>query len=223
MFDRIAHRYDLVNHLLSFGQDILWRRNVARRLCRANKNSILDVATGTADQLIAFCRRHDSVHTAIGIDMSALMLQHGRQKVKRCGQHQRILLIHGDALAIPLQDRSVDATTIVFGIRNVMDVPHALEEMHRVLKQGGHAIILEFSLPENRFLRSLYLFYFRNILPRVGGLISGDSYAYQYLNQTVETFPYGDNFITLMTAAGFARVTATPLTFGVATIYQGEA
>ncbi|MCB0314807.1 MAG: class I SAM-dependent methyltransferase, partial [Calditrichaeota bacterium] len=115
-----------------------------------------------------------------------------------------------------------DAVTISFGIRNVTDVSRALGEMKRVLKGGGKAIILEFSLPGNALMRSLYLFYFRKVLPRIGGLISGDSFAYRYLNETVESFPYGEAFCDLMRQAGFHQVKMTPLTFGIATIYEGE-
>ena len=117
---------------------------------------------------------------------------------------------------------SFDAVTISFGIRNVLDVPKGLREMHRVLRPGGRALILEFSLPANAFIRWGYLLYFRNVLPLVGGLVSGDAKAYRYLNETVETFPYGAAFTALMTDAGFENVQAKPLTFGIATLYRGD-
>jgi demethylmenaquinone methyltransferase/2-methoxy-6-polyprenyl-1,4-benzoquinol methylase len=131
-------------------------------------------------------------------------------------------MVRGDAMRIAAAKESFDVVTISFGIRNVLDVDAALCEMHRVLKPGGRVLILEFSLPKNALLRWAYLLYFRNVLPRIGALISGDSYAYRYLNQTVETFPYGDAFASLLRDANFGNVAMTPLTFGIATIYQGD-
>ncbi len=150
------------------------------------------------------------------------MLGVGRQKITDRNLDQELSLQIGDATNISFLDDSFDAVTIAFGIRNVENLRKSLREMHRVLKPGGRAVILEFSLPANRFIRALYLFYFRNILPKVGALISGDKYAYQYLNETVESFPYGDDFCDLMKAVGFRKVKSTPLTFGIATIYQGD-
>ncbi len=222
MFDRIAHRYDLLNRLLSLGQDVVWRKRVAKHLPPQPGLHLLDVATGTGDLLIYLQEQNPNVASGVGIDMAERMLQHGRPKLRKRGIDDRFTLQTGDALHIPFPEGSFDAATISFGIRNVTDVPAGLREMFRVLKPGGRAIVLEFSLPQNALLRRLYLFYFRNILPRIGGLISGDSYAYRYLNETVETFPYGEAFCELMRAAGFQNVRATPLTFGIATIYQGD-
>ena len=129
--------------------------------------------------------------------------------------------MRADALQIPFADGSFDAVTIAFGIRNLTDVPEALAEMHRVLKPGGKALILEFSLPRNWLVRKLYPFHLRGILPRLGAMISGDSCAYRYLNETVETFPHGEEFCGLMQQAGFTEVQAVPLTFGIATINHG--
>jgi demethylmenaquinone methyltransferase / 2-methoxy-6-polyprenyl-1,4-benzoquinol methylase len=222
MFDRIAHRYDLLNHLLSFGTDCYWRARVARQLRDLDVRRFADIATGTADQLLALCHRCPELECAIGIDMSAKMLEFGQEKVVSDRTKAPLLLVHGDALHLPLRDNTVDAVTISFGIRNVVDVVGGLREMHRVLVPGGRAIVLEFSLPSWALFRNLYLFYFRHILPKIGGLISGDSHAYSYLNQTVETFPYGDAFCDLMREAGFATVSAKPLTFGIATMYCGD-
>ena len=129
--------------------------------------------------------------------------------------------MRADALQIPFADGSFDAVTIAFGIRNVVDVPRVLAEMHRVLKPGGRVLILEFSLPRNWLVRSLYPFHLRGILPRLGAMISGDRYAYRYLNETVETFPHGEEFCDMMQQAGFTGVQAVPLTFSIATIYHG--
>ncbi len=222
MFDRIAHRYDLLNRLLSFGQDIIWRKRVAKHLPVRNELHILDVATGTGDLLITLFEQNPNVQSGVGIDMAEKMLAFGRPKLQKHGVADRFFLQTGNAMDIPFGENTFDATTISFGIRNVADVLVGLKEMRRVLKPGGRAIVLEFSLPKNKLMRHLYLFYFRHILPRLGGLISGDSFAYRYLNETVETFPYGEDFCKLMRHAGFQNVGMTPLTFGIATIYRGD-
>ncbi len=222
MFDRIAHRYDLLNRLLSFGTDVRWRKTMNRRIPAGKNLCVLDLATGTADVLIAMERACPNVTSGVGLDMSGGMLKYGQQKLIAMGLDQKYRLVRGDATALGLADAQFDAVTISFGIRNVLDVSEGLREMRRILKPGGRALILEFSLPANRPFRACYLFYFRNILPRLGALISGDSHAYKYLNETVETFPYGEDFCKLMRDAGFEDVTATPLTFGIASLYQGE-
>ncbi len=222
MFDRIAHRYDLLNRLLSGGQDVVWRKKVAKYLPNRANQRVLDLATGTADLLISMTRHNQQVGSGIGIDMAEKMLDIGREKLSKMQLSDRLELKVGDATTIPYEDDQFDAVTISFGIRNVIDVSKGLAEMQRVLNPGGRAIILEFSLPSNRLIRSAYLFYFRHILPKIGGLISGDSYAYGYLNKTVETFPYGDEFCQLMRDVGFENVKMKPLTFGIATIYYGD-
>lgn len=222
MFDRIAHRYDLLNRLLSFGRDVAWRKRVARHLPPGGSLSVLDLATGTGDLLISMVTQRGGIAEALGIDLAEKMLAVGKEKLRRRRLDGQIRLQPGDAADIPFEDDHYDAVTIAFGIRNVPDVPLALREMRRVLKPGGRVLILEFSLPANYLVRHIYLFYFRHILPLVGSLISGDSYAYRYLNRTVEIFPYGQEFLNLLTAAGFENVGMTPLTFGVATIYQGD-
>jgi len=150
------------------------------------------------------------------------MLAIGRQKILGQNLGEQLRMVRGDAMCIAFDDARFDAVTIAFGIRNVLDVPEALREMRRVLAPGGRALVLEFSLPRNALLRAGYLFYFRHVLPRVGALISGDSYAYRYLNATVETFPFGEAFCALMRDAGFGEVKAHTLTFGIATIYEGS-
>ena len=221
MFDRIADRYDLLNRLLSFGTDVRWRKKVAKQLDGLSPLRLLDVATGTADQLLALVRNR-KFDFAVGLDVSRGMLSHGVRKVDEAKLPNPVAMVHGDALALPLADNSINAVTISFGIRNVLDVPKALTEMSRVLQPGGRAVILEFSLPANALIRWGYLIYFRHVLPKIGGLISGDWYAYNYLNKTVETFPYGEDFADLMRAAGFESVRIIPLTFGIASIYVGE-
>jgi demethylmenaquinone methyltransferase/2-methoxy-6-polyprenyl-1,4-benzoquinol methylase len=222
MFDRIAPRYDLCNRLLSFGTDVCWRRRMLRLLPPRESLDVLDLATGTADQVISIVRGDARVVRATGLDMSENMLAIGREKLTRTGLAGKINLRTGDAGDIPEADKSADLVTISFGIRNVTDVPASLREMLRVLRPGGRVLILEFSLPENRVFRPLYLFYLRHILPPLGHAISGDSSAYRYLNQTIETFPCGEKFCLLMRDAGFTNVLHHPLSFGIATIYQGD-
>jgi len=221
MFDRIAHRYDLLNRSLSMGQDVVWRKRVARHLPDRADIKLLDLATGTADQLI-YLSCDPRITSGLGMDLAEKMLDIGREKIAKRQLGERYELKTGDAINIPVEDNSFDVVTISFGIRNVLDVEQGLREMHRVVKPGGRALILEFSLPGNVVMRKLYLFYFRHVLPRIGSLVSGDAYAYRYLNQTVETFPYGEAFCELMRKAGFEAVRANPLTFGIASIYQGD-
>lgn len=222
MFDRIAHRYDLLNRLLSFGTDVRWRKRLSKHLPAGGQLQVLDLATGTADVLISLEKNCPRVQRGTGVDLSFGMLSHGLPKLRALGLAQRFRLLQGDAQRLPLPTAAYDAVTISFGIRNVLNVDAGLREMHRILKPGGRALILEFSLPANPLFRAGYLFYFRHVLPRIGALLSGDGHAYRYLNQTVETFPYGQAFCSLMENAGFQSVRAHPLTFGIATLYQGD-
>ncbi len=222
MFDRIAHRYDLLNRLLSMRRDVAWRKRLARLLPDGAHLRVLDLATGTGDVLLTLVRDCSRVQRGVGVDMSGKMLSFGRQKIAAEGLGSRLGMVRGDATCLGVSDSQFDAVTIAFGIRNVVDVPRALREMRRVLKPNGRALILEFAVPRNPVFRALYLQYFRHVLPRIGGAVSGDSYAYRYLNTTVETFPYGDAFCDLMRDAGFTRVRAHSLTFGIAMIYQGD-
>ena len=222
MFDRIAPRYDLLNRLLSGGRDVAWRKRLARHLPPGEDLRVLDLATGTGDVLIMLDQASGRIGSGLGVDMAGEMLALGQRKLERGGLTGRFTLARADATVIPAADDSVDAVTIAFGIRNVDCVEKALAEMRRVLKPGGRALILEFSLPSNRLFRAGYLFYFRHVLPGIGGLISGDRQAYRYLNETVESFPYGEAFIQLMERQGFHSVKEHPLTFGIASIYEGE-
>jgi demethylmenaquinone methyltransferase/2-methoxy-6-polyprenyl-1,4-benzoquinol methylase len=221
MFDRIARRYDFLNRLLSFRRDVAWRKRIARRLPAGDNLRLLDLATGTADVLLGLYADTGRISTGVGLDKSANMLEYGREKVAR-KDAKRLALLRGDAVLIGLREGVFDAVTMAFGIRNVPDVPAALRDIRRVLKPGGRALILEFSIPENPVLRAGYLTYFRHVLPRIGGWVSGDAAAYQYLNRTAESFPRGEAFCQLMREAGFAAVACEPLTFGVATLYWGD-
>jgi len=220
MFDRIAPSYDRVNRLLSFGRDIAWRKKVRHLLPNKNELILLDLATGTGDQLISL-DKSKQIAEGVGVDMSTGMLEVGQKKLVDAGLDHRLELREGDATDIPYEEHRFDVVTISFGIRNVVHVDKALSEMHRVLKPGGRALILEFSLPPNPVIAWLHLFYLRHILPLVGGMVSGDTAAYRYLNTTIESFPYGEAFCKKMRDAGFSETIEHRLTFGVATIYEG--
>ena len=222
MFDRIAPRYDCLNRVLSMRQDVSWRRRMATFLKGRRSLKVLDLATGTGDQILSLLRARADITQAIGIDLSEEMLAIGRQKVAARGLAERIELRTGDAMAIPAATGTFDAATMSFGIRNVEKVDVALQEIWRVLKPGGRALILEFSVPTNGLVRGVYLFYLRHVLPRVGAAVSGDAEAYRYLNRTAETFPCGEAFCRLLRDAGFVDVVALPLTFGIATLYKGD-
>lgn len=221
MFDRIASTYDLVNRLLSFGLDTAWRRKVSSLLPKTEGLRLLDLATGTGDLVIGLCDACPQIASAVGIDLSQNMLQVGQKKVEKTGWQSKIQLQIGDAMNLNWHDEAFEVVTISFGIRNVPDIDRTLAEVHRVLKPAGKALILEFSIPSNLFIRWGHLFYLRYILPMVGGGLSGDYQAYRYLNTTIEDFPYGDNFKRLMTMAGFSSVNIQPLSFGIATLYEG--
>jgi len=221
MFDRISRRYDFLNHFLSFGQDLLWRRKVALLMKKYPHDTVLDLACGTCDLILAAFKHNRDIRLGIGIDMAERMLDIGSQKVENLCKSGRIRLARGDGMQLPVRDGSVDFSMISFGIRNMVDPPKALGELCRVLKPGGRLAVLEFSLPQNRILRAIYLVYFRRILPKLGGLISGDYYAYSYLDKTVETFASGEEFCRMMLDAGFDGVSANPMTFGTVTLYVG--
>jgi demethylmenaquinone methyltransferase/2-methoxy-6-polyprenyl-1,4-benzoquinol methylase len=221
MFDRIAVRYDFLNRSLSMGQDVAWRKRLRKHLPTDRPVNVVDLATGTADQILYLLGGQAEIARADGYDLSEEMLRVGRTKIVDRGLEDKVALHTGDAMACPAEDASADMVTISFGIRNVVDVPTALRDMLRILVPGGKLCILECSLPENRVIRALYLWYFRHVLPRIGGWVSGDSYAYNYLNKTVETFPCGEAFCRLMRDAGFKQVAAEPMTFGIATLYTG--
>ena len=222
MFDRIAGRYDMLNTMLSFGRDAAWRKRLAACACAGRPRRALDLATGTGEVLLALARQPDRPKFGIGLDRAGQMLAIGQRKLAQQGLNGTCAIVHGDAAELPFSNGSFDVITIAFGIRNVPDVKGALEEMCRVLRRGGRLLVLEFSLPTNFVVRPVYLAYFRYVLPYVGGIISGDRQAYRYLNRSVESFPYGEAFCRLLAGTGFRNVSAMPLTFGIATIYQGE-
>ncbi len=222
MFNDISPRYDLLNHLLSFGLHIHWRNQLTKFLPNKDNLKVLDLATGTADVLISLFKNNPRMQTGYGLDMAEKMLEIGAAKISRLGLDKQILLQPGDAHQIPFNNQTFDATTISFGIRNMSDPQRVLNEIYRVLNKEGKVIILEFSLPQNPLLRAIHLFYLRFIVPSVGFLFSGHYSAYKYLNQTIEDFPYGKEFCTLLEKAQFKNIKNHPLMGGIASIYVGE-
>jgi demethylmenaquinone methyltransferase / 2-methoxy-6-polyprenyl-1,4-benzoquinol methylase len=220
MFDRIAPRYDLLNHLLSAGIDVRWRRAAVAALAAPPGARVLDLCTGTADLLLEALRR-DGGGRGWGLDFSSEMLSRAAGKLARSGMSARARLVAGDAQSLPLRDASFDGALVAFGIRNVPDPARALSEMRRVLRVGGRAVVLEFSMPRG-LLGLLYRAYARHVLPRVGGWISGDRGAYAYLPASVERFATPAEFGALMQRAGFTAVRWQPLTGGVAHVFQGD-
>ena len=220
MFDNIAPKYDLLNHTLSMSIDRVWRRRVVGEVRRAKPGRILDVATGTGDLAIAMARRIRDVQV-LGVDLSEQMLAVARRKIEARGLDGRIVLDRGDAERLAVADASVDVATVAFGVRNFGDLGAGLRELARTIKPGGKVVILEFSRPRNRVFRALYEFYSYKILPRIGGLVSRDKRAYEYLPASVGEFPAPEEFMAMMARAGFRNCRARSQSFGIAQIYIG--
>jgi demethylmenaquinone methyltransferase / 2-methoxy-6-polyprenyl-1,4-benzoquinol methylase len=220
MFNKIAHKYDFLNHFLSGGIDYIWRKRTIATLIPYAPKKILDIATGTGDLAIAALKLHPE--KVIGIDISAGMLAFGKEKIARKNLTKVIELLEGDSEAIGFRDGSFDAITVAFGIRNFGSLETGLKEMYRVLKPGGVCAILEFSRPARAPFRQIYGFYFRRILPWFGKVLSKDQGAYNYLPESVLAFPDGKEFITILSSCGFVQCKQKRLTFGIATIYNGE-
>ncbi len=222
MFNRISPRYDFLNRLLSLGLDRVWRKQFTKLLPYRSNLKILDLATGTGDVLLTMVKENSLIQKAYGIDLAQKMLEIGRKKIEKQGLAEKIELHHADAQHIPFPENTFDVVTMAFGIRNMPSTPDVLKEIYRVLQSGGESLILEFSLPTNRFLRFLHLFYLRTIVPVIGGIFSGNREAYRYLNQTIEAYPYGKKFCQLLSQQGFIQIKAKLLTFGIATMYQAQ-
>lgn len=222
MFDAIAGRYDVLNHLLSAGIDRRWRRQAIRSLRLTGCERVLDLCTGTADLAIAARTAHPAAARVVGVDFAGAMLGVARDKLRRRRLADSVLLVRGDATRMPLADRSFDAATIAFGIRNVEDTAAACAEIRRVLTAGGRFAILEFAIPTAPGLRTAYLWYFNRVLPQIGRLVSRHDGAYGYLPASVSTFAVPDEFVKLLRQAGFTDVAARPLTFGIVFLYTGR-
>ena len=220
MFDAIAPRYDLLNRVLSLGIDQRWRTQAIRLLEDDRPQRVLDVATGTADLAIK-AERLLHPREVVGVDLSAEMLRFGREKLEQKSLTSRITLQQADAEALPFPDGDFDAALVAFGVRNFEDLDAGLRDIARVLRPGGALVVLEFSQPRQTPVKQLYRFYSRHILPRIGGAISKNDGAYQYLPDSVAAFPDGPDFLARMEAAGYRDLLWKPLTFGIASLYKG--
>ena len=219
MFNNISPRYDLLNHLLSLGIDIQWRKKAIKLLKPLNPKVILDVATGTADFAIqSLSLKPDKV---TGIDISDGMLDIGRAKIRKKNLADIITLENGDSENLRFGDNKFDAVIVAFGVRNFENLENGLASMHRVLKKGGKVVILEFSRPASFPFKQIYNFYFKSILPIIGNVISKDNSAYTYLPESVQAFPQGDTFLHILKKTGFNQTECIPLTFGICSIYTG--
>jgi demethylmenaquinone methyltransferase/2-methoxy-6-polyprenyl-1,4-benzoquinol methylase len=217
MFAEIAPRYDLVNRLLSGGIDVLWRRTTVRRAPPPESGAILDVCCGTGDLALAYAAKAGPAVRIVASDFCRPMLDRGEVKAAKAGRG--IEWVEADAMRLPFAAAEFDLVTVAFGLRNIADTSRGLAEMARVMKPGGKLAILEFSLPKSAAIRTGYLWYFRNVLPRLGNAVARNgSDAYTYLNQSVEEFPSGERLAALVRAAGFDAVEMVPLSFGIATL-----
>jgi demethylmenaquinone methyltransferase / 2-methoxy-6-polyprenyl-1,4-benzoquinol methylase len=219
MFDAIAGRYDLLNHLLSAGIDRRWRSRAVRALALAGTEQVLDLCTGTGDLAIAAATARPGAARVVGVDFAGAMLGVGHRKLSAIGLERRVTLVRADATRIPVRDATVDAVTIGFGIRNVEDMPAACREICRVLKPGGRLAILEFAVPTTPGLSACYLWYLRHVLPRIGRAISRHDAAYGYLPASIGAFATPDEFVTILRQQGFSDIAAVPLTFGSVILY----
>jgi demethylmenaquinone methyltransferase / 2-methoxy-6-polyprenyl-1,4-benzoquinol methylase len=217
MFNAIAPRYDLLNHLLSAGIDRRWRRKAIASLRLTGRELVVDVCTGTAD--VALEARRGGAARVLGVDFAGAMLTLGWQKVRAARESARIALVRGDAMRLPTRAASADAATVAFGIRNVQAAEVACAELARVLRPGGRLAILEFGVPRIPGISFLYRWYFTRVLPAIGRVISGERAAYSYLPTSVGAFAPPDEFVKLLQKAGFEDVRAVQLTFGVVYLY----
>jgi demethylmenaquinone methyltransferase/2-methoxy-6-polyprenyl-1,4-benzoquinol methylase len=211
-FERIAPRYVMTNHVLSLGIDILWRKKTARRVAATQPDWVLDLATGSGDLAMAVQQACPNANV-IGGDFTPPMMT----EAQRSGFHQ---LIAADAMKLPVADGAFDVITVAFGLRNMASWPDAVREMARVLRPGGKLFVLDFSLPTLPLLRPAYVFYLKNIMPRIAGLLTGHRDAFEYLCQSIERFPSGKAMEQLLTTNGFSSAKTTPLSFGIASLYE---
>jgi demethylmenaquinone methyltransferase/2-methoxy-6-polyprenyl-1,4-benzoquinol methylase len=219
MFDNISHKYDFLNHFLSLGIDIRWRKKAIKLLEEIQPKQILDIATGTGDFAIESLKLNPD--HVIGVDISEGMLNVGREKLKKRKLDDRITLTSGDSENLPFEDNKFDAIIVAFGVRNFENLEKGLSEMFRVLRPGGKVVVLEFSKPKSFPFKQLYNFYFKNILPTLGKTISKDNAAYTYLPESVKSFPDGKDFTSILDKLGFKDTICKPLTFGISSIYTG--
>ncbi|MDR6465179.1 MULTISPECIES: bifunctional demethylmenaquinone methyltransferase/2-methoxy-6-polyprenyl-1,4-benzoquinol methylase UbiE [Chryseobacterium] len=217
MFDNIAPKYDLLNHVLSMKIDVLWRNKLVRWMKNDNPQEVLDVATGTGDLAITIEKGTGS--KVVGLDLSQQMLNVGVIKIKKLKLDGKISMQKGDAENLPFEDNRFDAVSVAFGVRNFENLPKGLAELRRVVKDNKSVYILEFSKVEG-FMGPFYMFYFKNILPAIGRLVSKDNRAYTYLPDSVNAFPFGEKMKQILLDTGFKKVEYKKLSLGIATIYK---
>lgn len=217
MFDNIAGKYDLLNHVLSMKIDVLWRNKLVKMLSKDHPKLVLDVATGTGDLAVAIQKGTGT--KVVGLDLSQKMLDVGIEKVKKLGLDSNISMMKGDAENLPFEDNKFDAVSVAFGVRNFENLEKGLAELRRVVKENGSVYILEFSKVEG-VLGPVYQFYFKHILPKIGRLVSKDNRAYTYLPDSVNAFPFGEKMKKILLETGFKKVAYIKLSLGIATIYK---
>lgn len=220
MFDTISGNYDNLNRVISFGIDVKWRKKVLKMVANTNPETILDIATGTGD--LAILMAQTNAKQIIGLDISAGMLEVGKQKILERNLSKKIEMVLADSENMPFEDHYFDAITVAFGVRNFENLEKGLTEILRVLKPNGIFVILETSIPEKAPYKQGYTFYSKNILPIIGKLFSNDNAAYGYLSESAAAFPYGEALNNILKKIGFIDVVALPQTFGVATIYSAS-
>lgn len=221
MFDNIAHSYDFLNHFFSLGIDIRWRKKALKMVKAHGVNRLLDMATGTADFAILAAKMDVGAKEIIGVDLSQGMIDVGNQKVIKKEYQDLITLEKGDSENLRFPDDHFGAFTVGFGVRNYQNLEKGLAEMHRVLEPGGLGVILEFSRPKKFPMKQLFNFYFKYIMPTVGKLVSKDKRAYEYLPESVQAFPEGDDFLKIMEKCGYQQVKRKTVSGGIASIYTG--
>jgi demethylmenaquinone methyltransferase/2-methoxy-6-polyprenyl-1,4-benzoquinol methylase len=220
MFDTISGNYDQLNRVISFGIDVKWRKKVLQIVAESKPEIVLDIATGTGDLAILLAKTN--AKKIIGLDISAGMLEIGKEKILDKNLSTTIEMVLADSENMPFEDHYFDAITVAFGIRNFENLEKGLAEILRVLKPNGVFVILETSVPDKTPYKQGYTFYSKNILPMIGKLFSKDTVAYGYLSESAAAFPYGEALNNILRKTGFIDVVAMPQTFGVATIYSAS-
>ena len=221
MFNAIAFRYDIMNRFISLGQDKRWRRKAISILIPQSPSTILDIATGTGDMAI---KLHSTLAPCkvTGCDISEGMMEIARKKVENLGLSDEIFFTAGDCISLPFEDNSFDAATIAFGIRNVENIEQGISEINRVLKLGGQVVILELSVPENKFYKFFYKIYTKLFIPTLGKIITGERSAYDYLRKSIAVVPQGNSMLEIMQKVGMTDCNYTYMTFGACAIYTAR-
>ena len=221
MFNRIAARYDLLNHLLSAGSDYYWRRAALNLLAANPASRVLDVCAGTGDLGLGILRRNSGTGLVVGVDLAIEMMRIGQSK-SAAFTRDAVRYVCGNAESLPFRSDTFDGAVVAFGVRNFADIPAGLHSMREAIRPGARLVVLELSQPLKPILKQCYHLYFRYFLPRIGGLISGDADAYRYLHTSVMAFPERERFVELMANAGFRDVRYRDLSLGIATLFWGE-